>query len=342
MPEPDPSRKPPRRVWLWTPYALLVLAVLAWSGWWVFAAHQIAARMDAAQANARKAGFELAWSGRHINGYPFRLDVTLDGARVAETSGWALAAETLKGEAFAYAPDHWVIVASKGVTLTRPGAGAVAVTGQALRASVVAQANGAPRISIEGLKLAFTPQPGAKTFAFSSAGNLGLHLRQAPGGAVELFVQVDQGQAAPSGLLGAVAQGKPVSLAWQATLSKAGEAHGADFPSAVRAWAAAGGALTVERATLTAGQTVVEAKGGPLSADREGYLSGALDLNLKRAPQLITILAAQALIDPQAADSAARVAQARQSTANAPMALTFQAGRTTLGPVAISPAPKLY
>lgn len=339
---PDPPARP-KRFWLYAPYAALVLAALAWSLWWLYAAHLVAARMDAAQTKARAGGFELAWTGRRIAGYPFRLDVTLEAPRAAEPSGWVLGADSLKGEAYAYAPEHWVIVAPQGVSLTRPGAGTILVRGQALRASVVAIGPGAPRVSVEGLKLAFTPQPGAKGLALTGAEGFGFHLRQAGGDTVELFMRIDRGHAPASGLLGAVGEGGPVSLAWQATLSKAAEAHGPDWPSAVRAWAMSGGGLTTERGTLTAGRTAIELKGGELRADPQGYLSGALDLNLTHAPQLLATLAARAVVDPLVADSAAPVAAARQGSAPAaPVELTFQAGRATLGPVAVGPAPRLY
>ena len=49
------------------------------------------------------------------------------------------------------------------------------------------------------------------------------------------------------------------------------------------------------------------------------------------------------LIDPGAAQSATIVARARQGTGDAMQAtISFQAGRTTLGPVALGPAPKVY
>jgi len=75
----------------------------------------------------RAQGYPVAWETRTVGGFPFRLDVTLTGARIAEPSGWAVAMPALKTEAWIYRLDHWMLVAPEGVTLSRPDGGAVLV-----------------------------------------------------------------------------------------------------------------------------------------------------------------------------------------------------------------------
>ncbi len=54
-------------------------------------------------------------------------------------------------------------------------------------------------------------------------------------------------------------------------------------------------------------------------------------------------MAEQGTIAPETAVAASAVAMARQGQDDMARAtLTFQAGRTTLGPVAIGPAPKVF
>jgi hypothetical protein len=101
--------------------------------------------------------------------------------------------------------------------------------------------------------------------------------------------------------------------------------------------------MTVRQAGLTAGDAIVGVTSGSLVAARDGRLSGVLDVTLRQAPRGLAAMADTGVIDPQAAQAAALVAQTRQGTGEAAQArITFQAGRTTLGPVALGPAPKVY
>jgi hypothetical protein len=104
-------------------------------------------------------GYDLSWSSRTFSGFPFRLDVNLTDARVAEPSGWALRIPELNSEAMIYdLTTGWV--APRGALLTRPNGGDVAIAGEALRASLAGMDQHPPRISIEGAKLVFSTAPG--------------------------------------------------------------------------------------------------------------------------------------------------------------------------------------
>ena len=119
MPDQDAARKPARkpisRLWLFGPYVALLIAMIGWSLFWVWARAEVAGRMDAAAERARLAGYTMDWAGRKIGGYPFRIAVTLDGLRLGEPSGWALSAPEVKAETYAYALGHWVGYAPRGV-----------------------------------------------------------------------------------------------------------------------------------------------------------------------------------------------------------------------------------
>jgi hypothetical protein len=343
LPDPNAPRKPVRRFWLFAPYVVVVALAIAWSFVWLAVRTEVAGRMDAAAEHLRMAGYTIDWKARRIGGYPFRIDVTLDGLTLAERSGWTLAAPQIKAEAYAYRLDQWIGYAPSGVVLTRPLSGAVAITGQALRASYGGAGTDAPRIAVEGLKLAFTPARGAGPFLIQGADHLDFHSHAVGGDRAEFLLRVDGGTAPAGGLLAAIAQAKPMTIAWQGRLSHVSALRGRDWPATVQAWTAAGGALEVEHGLLDCGATVVNLRPGRLDVGWDGRLRGTLGLDLHQAPALIHALAQAKAIDPGAADQALSVAQA--GAAGGPITqadLTFLAGVTAFGPVAIGPSPRVY
>lgn len=280
----NPPRKPPRKVWLFAPYVVLLVAAIAWSAAWLWIRSEIAGRMDAAARRLSDAGYTMDWKARRIDGYPFRVDVTLDGVRLAEPSGWALAAPQLKAEAYAYRLDQWIGYAPKGVVLTRPLSGAVAITSPALRASYVRLAGSAPRIAVEAVKPVFTPVAGAKPFMLSAAQYLDFHMHPDGDDRVEFLLRID-GAAAPRGqVLARIAQDKAMGIAWEGRVSNVSALHGRDWPAAVQAWTAAGGGLDVEHGSLTAGASVLNLRPGRLTVGSDGRLRGSVGLDLRQAP----------------------------------------------------------
>jgi hypothetical protein len=341
MPDPKAPRKPPRRFWLFAPYGLLAIAVAVWSVVWLAERAGVERRMDAAAERLRGQGYAFDWKRRRIDGYPFRLDVTLDAPRVIEPSGWGLTAPTLKAQAFAYDLDNWIVVAAQGVTLRRPSGGAVVVTGQALRASFAGFTRSPPRVSVEGVALTFTPEAGGKAFCLAYAGRLGLHLRPSGDDGAEGYVLLENAKAPDGSLLGRIAGGRPFALISDLTASKTGAFAGRDWPAMARHWAAAGGAADIVRGGMAAGPLRLGVGRGQLGLDADGALNGALTLDLDRDPFLIDNLSAA--IDPLAAQAARAVIDARAQPGRPVLVdLGFQGGETTLGPVAVGPAPRLY
>jgi hypothetical protein len=342
VPDPDPSRKP-RRFWLYAPFVLLLVAALAWSAFWVYLSGEAIRRMDAQVATLRSAGYDIAWGERAVGGYPFRLDVTLTDARVREPSGWSLSSPRFEAEAFVHALRHWVFATPQGFTFIRPVGGAVEVRGATIHASLHDLDKRPPSFSFEGVKLTFTPAPGAQPFALSAADRVQLHLRPGPDDQGAVMFKLDGGQARLSGLFARMAGGKPISIAWDSLLTRMSGFKGANWAQAARAWSQGGGIIEVRQAGVTAGDALIGAQAGKLSIDSDGRLSGALDVTLREAPKALTAMAEQGTIAPETAVAASAVAVARQGQGDAARAtLTFQAGRATLGPVAIAPAPKVY
>lgn len=342
VPDPAHHRKP-RRLGLYAPFVIAGVAALAWSGVWVYARGEAGKRLEAGAEQLRKAGYEVTWGGQKIYGYPFRLNVQLDDARIREPSGWALAAPKLEAQAFMHGLSTWVIATPDGLTFTRPVGGPVSVKGDVIHASLSGMDKPLPNFSFEGTKLTFAPTPGAQPFALSAADKVEFHLRPGPDDQAAVFFKVDAGTARLSGLFARIAGDKPISISWDSILSKVSAFKGANWPEAVRGWTTAGGRMTVRQAGVTAGEAVLGAQAGVLSVGYDGRLNGSLDVTLREAPKALGALAETGVIRPEAAVAASAVTAARQGNDNVARAnVTFQAGQTTLGPVAIGPAPKVY
>ena len=79
----------PRRRPLWRLFimpVLLLIAAVAWSAFWFYAASQVDAKADAWRAQEAKSGRVYDCARRSVAGFPFRLEVRCDGASVSLVS----------------------------------------------------------------------------------------------------------------------------------------------------------------------------------------------------------------------------------------------------------------
>lgn len=342
LPDSDAPRKP-RRWLLWGPWIAFALLLIAGGAFSVLVRVNAANQMDAQAARLRAAGYDIAWDSRKIGGFPFRLETVLTNVRLAEPSGWAISAPELRAEAAVYKLGTWVAYAPQGLSLTRPGSGTVRVQAKVLRASLSGLDAAPPRFSLEGQDLTFIAPAGAKPYPLRSAAALQIHLRPGPDDQGGVLLKLDGAQAELPALLGQIAQGKPIAIAWDSTFSKASAMRGADWPRAVQAWTDAGGKLTVREASMTAGDAQLNASSGTLGVGFDGRLRGDLQVELRQAPRALIAMGQTGAAPPEAAAAAAAVVAARQGSGpTASAAITFEAGQATLGPVAIGPAPRVY
>ncbi|HEY1447088.1 MAG TPA: DUF2125 domain-containing protein [Caulobacteraceae bacterium] len=330
------------RLGLYGPFVALAIALAAWSAGWWWLKGEAERALDGLAARQLGAGGALTWQSRSVHGYPFRLDVDFTDIAWREPSGWAIAAPKLKSEASAFASGHWVAFAPDGVILGRPTGGAVRITAKVLRASLSDQGRHPPTFSIEGIGLAFAPTPGAAPYFLLSAAELHVHTRAGPSDQGAFLFELDRATPSPGSALGRMAAGKSVTLVTDAIFSHAGALSGPTWARAIDAWSGAGGRLELRRLHLAAGDAAFDAHGAELSVGSDGRLEGTLDSSLRLGDRMLTALMETGVIDPAAARMAGAVLQAAPAGGAGHTTLTFQAGRTTLGPVAIGPAPKVY
>ena len=341
--DPGPPRKKARRLWLFAPYVILLILIVAYGGFWVFARLRLESAIDERAEAFRRSGYAVTLDGVRIDGFPFRLRVNIANARVAVPGGLALEAAGLEAQAYLHGLDHWVLVAPQGLTVTRPKGGAMTVSGQALRASVVGLSGPNWRIAAEGLKLAFTPKAGSAPFSLSTADRIDLNMKAGPAGPSQTLtlIQLQGGKAAPDAVLHRLAGEAPITGLLDLKAGKADAFKGETWAQAARAWSAAGGEVEIVRGELQGGDTAAWARGGSVTAGRDGYLTGVVALELRQAAKSLTALADQGL-DAQTAKTTAMIATARDQGGSASFNLVFQAGVTTLGPIKIGPAPRVF
>ena len=319
-------RQPSRKA-LYLPFVLLLIAGVVWTFVWFSMRTELRERMDAGAEELRAAGYTVSWQDRTFGGYPFRLDANLKGFRIGEPSGWAVEAPSIRSEAFVYALNHWVAVAPEGVVLHRPIGGALEIKGQALRASLRNLDQHPARVAVEGANLTFTPINGGQPFLLRSAEQLDLHLRPGPQDQGAILFRVTGAQANLPGLLARVADDKPVDMNVELILSHMSALRGNNWRGMVQRWSSAGGTAMVRAASLTVGDAVLAANGGGLSVGADGRVEGGLNVDLAKAGEALSDMSG-GIVPPTFSFGGAT--------------LTFDQGRTMLGPLPIAPAPRVY
>src|SRR5665213_4286665 len=81
---PAPRRRPLWRLFIMP--ALLLVAAAAWSAFWFYSASRVDVIADAWRAREAQSGRVYDCARRSVAGYPFRLEVRCDGARVSLVS----------------------------------------------------------------------------------------------------------------------------------------------------------------------------------------------------------------------------------------------------------------
>jgi hypothetical protein len=341
LPENDHPRKP-RRLGLYAPFVLLIVAIAAWSFGWMRMRDEVFRHMDDYARAAAETGWRLDWKSRSLSGFPFRLDLDVSAPRAVEASGWGLSAPRLKAEAFVFSADHWIIVAPEGASLRRRIGGPLTIGARALRASLSDVASHPARVSVEGLDLTFTAPPGAAPSPIASAAGLHIHTKAGPSDQGAAYVEIDAARLAGDGALAILTGNSPVTFKADAIFSHASALTGPGIGPALNAWSAAGGAVAVRGLSLDWAGARIDTTSGDLALDQGGRLKGRLALRAKPADTLLRLLAGRNGASAPAFSTARAVLSARTAADRADVTMDFQAGETTLGPVGVGPSPRIY
>ncbi|WP_420480241.1 DUF2125 domain-containing protein [Brevundimonas sp. FT23028] len=348
MSAPEQSYRHPRRGII-GPFLLVGIALAAWTGWWFYLAQQVETRLETQVAALNQGGWAVHHGEVTTSGWPFRVRVSLPRTDILAPSGHGVAAPELVAEANAWNPDHWVIIAPEGLTLTRAAKGKVEVTGDALRMSISHLRDRFPDLRLEFVRSTFVPQPGAEPFPIASAEHIQLETRPhltdgaATTDELDVLFNLVDARGRQGGPVEGAAQNGRLTLALEGTVQQASRLKGPDAAGLFANWSRAGGRFTAVRGELTAGESRALLTSNALAVDGAGRLTGQLALTAEKpSPAISGLASAQSGAVNRA--GAMGAAAATTVSGDQPVALTlqFRDGRTWLGPFALAPAPKLF
>lgn len=334
---------------LLVPFVIAGVLVGAWTGWWFYLTQQIETRLDAQVAVLREDGWRITYASRTTTGWPFRARVSIPHADIVAPSGHGVAAPELVAEANAYNPDKWVVIAPRGLTLTRAGKGKVGIDGDGLRLSVSHLRERFPDLRVELIRPTFTTHEDAEPFPIASAERILLNVRPHLTGGRAVTDEMDvafnliDARGRPGGPVeGATRQGR-LTARIEGTVARASKLGGMDSAGVFAAWTAAGGRFTAIKGELQAGESRARIESAALSADATGRLKGEVSLTAEKPGAAISGLAgSQSGAVNRLGAAGAAAATAVSGDRGVDLVIRFRDGRTWLGPFALAPAPKLF
>jgi hypothetical protein len=306
----------PRRRPLWRLFiapVLVLIAAIAWSIFWFYAASQVDVQADAWRAQEAKSGRIYDCANRSVAGFPFRLEGRCDGATVtlvSQTAGASTQAPiTAKlGEilvvAQVYDPKRVIAEFTAPATVSDKAAQASYVVNWRLGRSSVFGLPAVPqRASIVFDDSAIDRLDGSVQVPLASAKHVELHGRIAEGSpadhpVIETVLQISQGSI--KGLHPLLAE--PFDADVRATLSGLKDFAPKPWPARFRELQAAGGHVDIMQSRIQQGDLVAVAA-GTLGFSPDGCLDGELQMTVAGIEKVIPALGIDKMLDqgvPQA------------------------------------------
>jgi hypothetical protein len=306
----------PRRRPLWRLFiapVLLLIAAVAWSAFWFYAASQVDVKADAWRAHEAQSGRIYDCARRSVAGYPFRLEVRCDGATVtlvSQTAGASTQAPiTAKlGEilvvAQVYDPKRVIAEFTAPATVSDKAAQASYVVNWRLGRSSVFGLPAVPqRASIVFDDGAIDRLDGSTQVPLASVKHIELHGRIAEGSpadhpVIESVLQISGGSI--KGLHPLLAE--PFDADVRAMLSGLKDFAPKPWPVRFRELQAAGGHVDIMQSRIQQGDLVAVAA-GTLGFSPAGCLDGELQMTVAGIEKVIPALGIDKMLDqgvPQA------------------------------------------
>lgn len=303
----------PRRRPLWGLFivpVLLVIAAAAWSGFWFYAASQVGVQADAWRAQEAKSGRNYDCARRTVAGFPFRFEVSCEGASVALVSQTASNVPfTAKlGEILVVAQvyDPKLVIAEfkspasiaipeqspLRVDWSKGRASVVGLPAVPQRASIVFDDVGIDRVNSNSIQV-----PVAR------ARHVELHGRLAEGSStdhpvIETVLQMNDGSV--QGVHPVMAE--PFNADVHAKLTGLRDFTPKPWPERFREIAAAGGKVEIVESRIQQGEMIAVAA-GTLSLNAGGNLDGELQMTVTGLERIVPALGIEKILEegvPQA------------------------------------------
>jgi hypothetical protein len=307
----------PRRRPLWRLFfapVLLLIAAVAWSAFWFFAASEVDGKADAWRAQEAKSGRIYDCARRSVAGFPFRLEVRCDGASVSlqsQTAGQAATQAPITahlGEilvvAQVYDPKLLIAEFTAPATISdRGGSPSMLVNWRTARSSVV----GLPAIPQRASLVFDDPSVdrinGSVQTPLAQARHIELHGRLADGApldrpVIETVLKIEGGSVQEVHPL----LTQPFDADVRAMLSGLKDLAPKPWPERFREIQAAGGHVEIVQSRVAQGDLVAVAA-GKLGLTAQGNLDGELQMTVAGLDKAIPALGLEKMLDdgvPQA------------------------------------------
>jgi len=309
---PAPRRRPLWRLFIMP--VLLLIAAAAWSAFWFYSASRVDVVADAWRAREAQSGRIYDCAKRSVAGYPFRLEVRCDGARVSlvsQTAGQAAAQAPITAKlgqilvvAQVYDPKLLIAEFTAPATISDPNnSSSMIVNWRTARSSIVGLPGIPQRISLVFDDPALDRVKGSLQTPLLRAKHIELHGRIAEGSpldhpVIETVLRVAGGSLQEVHPLLA----QPFDAEVDAKLSGLKDFAPKPWPERFRELQAAGGHAEIVQSRIQQGDLIAVAA-GTLGLTPEGRLDGELQMTVAGIEQVIPALGLEKMLDegvPQA------------------------------------------
>lgn len=266
------------RLWLYTPFVLLLLVAIAWSVAWFVIRNRAAEALDAWLAQEGQQGRQWTCADRTIVGYPFRIEIVCDTLQLKQG---AVIASFGRTEAIAQVYQPRLVIAEIAGPL-RVTDGKVTVQGQwnLMQASIHASPTGLQRLSVAANAPKFTVTGLLPQEIATSGQRLELHLRPNPSRTAEKAYDaaLSVTQASLPMLDQLIGGTELTDLNADVTITQATGFQGRPLAEELERWRKAGGTLDILMLSGAKGPRRIEAK-GQLQLDEQHRPAGQLRLS---------------------------------------------------------------
>ncbi|WP_299425361.1 DUF2125 domain-containing protein [uncultured Shimia sp.] len=323
---------------------LVLLAALAWSGFWLVGYGALTAAMPKWFEDRRAEGWVAEYDDLSVSGFPSRLDSTFENLTLADPqTGVAWDAPFFNLHALTYRPNHVIAVWPNSQTLAIPGEKLSVTTGD-MRASLVLDPGtdltlNRANVAIENLGVTST----ANWQLAASGVNLAMHRDSADTRAYRLAFKADDltppaGYALPNGI----------------DLPRSFSSFRADLTATFdRLWDRTAieharpqpVSLDLTLAEVIWGDLQLHAA-GKVSIDASGYPTGEVTIRAVNWRDILNVARHSGHLPVSVLDTVEQalgfIAQLSGNAKELDIPLTFSNGATKLGPLPIGPAPRIF
>jgi hypothetical protein len=306
----------PRRRPLWRLFiapVLVLIAAIAWSAFWFFAASQVDVSADVWRAREAKSGRVYDCARRSVAGFPFRLEVRCDGASVtlvSQTAGQASAQTPITAKlgqilvvAQIYDPKLLIAEFTSPATVSDRSAQSFVVNWRLGHSSVVGLPAVPQRASIEFDDPAIDRIDASARGRLANAKHVELHGRLLDGSPpdrpiIESVLRISQGSI--QGVHPVLVE--PFDADVRAVVSGLKDFSPKPWPERFREIQAAGGHVEIAQSRIQQGDLVATAA-GTLGLSPSGGLEGELQMTVAGIEKVIVALGIDKMLEdgvPQA------------------------------------------